>query len=146
MLFLLVVIAQCESKHTGGSSSQSSGSSTKCDMCGGSSSYSEVIETTTTVISPLDADNTASVPSVVQRKIIASGCPNHYSACTGKVGPSACADVGVEGSDTEAKDQGKVFGIPANPVIATSTYDNECYLGAASIALSAHRRQPPTHP
>ena len=80
------------------------GVSSKCDACGASSTYSEAI---------------AYDGIYEKRTITANGCPNHYSYCTGKVGPPGCGGIGEEGTDTEAAPQGKTIDIPARPVIAS---------------------------
>ena len=99
----------------------SSGSSTACDTCGDSATYAEEITTDS---------------GYELRTITTSGCPNHYSLCTGKAVISACGGVGEEGTDTEASDQERVVEIPASPVIATSTSDVSCDMGILSVALN----------
>lgn len=76
---------------------------TSCDACGGSTTYSEAITTD---------------GSYQKRTITASGCPNHYSVCTGKPGlEPTCGGVGEEGGASEAREQGKSIEIPAEPVL-----------------------------
>ena len=104
---------------------QPGGNSNKCDMCGASTTYGEQLLTGT-----LDG------VQVTKRTITANGCPNHYSVCTGKDGPPGCSAIGAEGTDTEAAEQDHVIDIPAYPVIASSTTDNECVMGATAIALN----------
>jgi hypothetical protein len=94
---------------------------TACDACGASATYAETI---------------ATVSGLVQRSITASGCPNHYSYCTGKDGLTGCGGVGVEGTASEATEQDNSLQIPANPVIASSTTDIECELGSIGITLN----------
>ena len=55
-----------------------------------------------------------------RRTIVTSGCPNHYSVCTGK-GFGVCGAQGVEGTDTEATEQGKTLAIPASPVLISGS-------------------------
>ena len=69
------------------------------------------------------------------RTINTTGCPNHYTVCTGK-NMSVCGAQGEEGTDTEATEQSKVIEIPASPVIATSTRDVSCTLGEIATALN----------
>ena len=96
------------------------GGNTACDMCGASATYTEAIDSSGTY---------------AKRTITSSGCPNHYNVCTGK-GFGVCGAIGVEGTGTEGTDQGKSIEIPASPVIATSTTDMTCSLGAMAIALN----------
>ena len=96
-----------------------SGSGELCDACGASATYVEAIS---------DSGGKK------KRTITSSGCANHYSVCTGK--PGICSAVGQEGSATEAKVQAKVIDIPAEPVIATTTKNIECSMGAIGIALN----------
>ena len=98
-----------------------SGSSSACDECGGSASYAEAITTDS---------------GYEKRTITTSGCPNHYSICTGKSAVSVCGDVGEEGSASEATQQNFVIEIPAEPVIATSTTDLTCEMSDIAIALN----------
>eukprot|EP00966_Prymnesium_polylepis_P133917 3095412-Prymnesium_polylepis.1 len=94
-----------------------------CDPCGSSSSYSETVST--------DSDG------VVSRLITSSGCPNHYSYCTGKPkNADVCGAVGSEGPGTEAVSQDYAVSIPANQVIATSTTDLTCTPGAIGYAMN----------
>ncbi len=51
-----------------------------CDPCGASATYAETIDTS---------------GSVPKRTITTSGCPNHYSVCTGKTGVGVCAGMCV---------------------------------------------------
>ena len=102
----------------------SGGSGAACDACGASASYSETV-----------ADD----GGYSKRTITSSGCPNHYSYCTGKAAVSNCggstAD-GKEGAVTEATEQNHNIEIPANPVIAASTTDVSCNTGNIAIALN----------
>ena len=84
---------------------------------------------------PTDSEVIDSSGTYAKRTITASGCPNHYSVCTGK-GIGVCGGLGEEGTGTEAADQGKVLEIPANPIIAASTTDISCALGELAIALN----------
>ena len=95
--------------------------SDSCDSCGSSATYSEAITTSN---------------GKALRTITSSGCPNHYSICTGKPGLTGCGGVGEEGSDSEATDQGKSIEIPAEPVIASTTSDVEFEMGAIAVALN----------
>lgn len=92
-----------------------------CDACGASASYLETI-----------ADDGGKK----KRTITSSGCPNHYSVCTGKPKMAVCAEIGMEGSGTEAKDQKKTTHIPAEPVLASAVEDIECKMGPVGIALN----------
>ena len=74
--------------------------------------------------------------SVATRTITSTGCPNHYSICTGKAGLTGCGGIGEEGTASEAKDQSKAYVIPANPVIASATTSVACDVGAIGIALN----------
>jgi len=67
--------------------------------------------------------------------ISASGCPNHYSYCTGKPSPE-CSAIGEEGSSTQATEQSHSVEIPAHPVFATQTTSIECEPGQIAIALN----------
>jgi len=62
----------------GGASAAPTTSAALCDPCGASATYAEAIDTS---------------GSVPKRTITTSGCPNHYSVCTGKVG--VCAGMSV---------------------------------------------------
>ncbi|KAJ1426718.1 YHYH protein-domain-containing protein [Ochromonadaceae sp. CCMP2298] len=122
LLFLCLtgkVIPQPPGGPPGGGGGTTSGAA--CDACGGSATYSEAITT---------------VSGLVKRTITSSGCPNHYSYCTGKEGLTGCPGTGLEGSASEATEQTTSVEIPANPVIAASTTDIECSLGASAIALN----------
>lgn len=101
--------------------SSSASSVQLCDACGASATYSEVISTES---------------SLSKRTITSSGCPNHYSVCTGKSGVPGCGSVGEEGTATEAKDQSKTYEVPGEPVLASSNTDIECDMGAIGIALN----------
>jgi len=92
-----------------------------CDACGSSATYSESI-TTDGVLS--------------KRTIATSGCPNHYSICTGKPGKDYCGNIGQEGPETEATDQSTTLEIPGSPVMAATTTDVECSMGSIAIALN----------
>jgi len=96
-------------------------SGTLCDMCGSSSTYSETIVTTTT-------------PKT--RHITSTGCPNHYSVCTGKSGLAGCGSKGVEGTATQAVVQSKSIQIPSEPIFATNRTSLTCQLGPIGIALN----------
>jgi len=95
--------------------------STACDACGSSATYQE---------------STSIDGSYVKRTITSSGCPNHYSYCTGKQGITGCGDIGEEGSGSEATAQDVVVEIPAYPVIASSKTSIECSVGSIAIALN----------
>jgi len=104
-----------------------SGSGLYCDQCGADASYSEV----------LDYDS-----NILLRYITTTGCPNHYSVCTGKEGLTGCSSIGEEGTASEAQfnsaddDGSTTISIPANPVFKSSTTDVECEMGAIAIALN----------
>lgn len=91
------------SKNNGGFGSTSNAA--KCDGLGSSATYTETID---------------SSGSVSKRAIIASGCPNHYSLCTGKSGTSGCGGLGEAGTDTEAYEQSTSLELPASPVLRDS--------------------------
>ena len=92
-------------------------------MCGASATYTETID--------------AASGGTARRTIVTSGCPNHYSVCTGK-GFGVCGAQGVEGTDTEATEQDKTLAIPASPVLisGSGTVDKTCTLGAIAISLN----------
>ena len=95
-----------------------------CDACGTSAGYLELISN--------DGGRD-------KRTVYASGCPNHYSYCTGKPGVAGCGGVGEEGSATEATLQAATFELPARPVliVAPSEYTNLlCNRGAIGVALN----------
>lgn len=91
-----------------------------CDACGESASYSEELGFST---------------RTRKREITASGCPNHYSFCSGK-SIRGCGGHGGEGSETKADVLNLEYTIPANPVIAATVDDFECSMGAIGIALN----------
>ncbi|KAK3284955.1 hypothetical protein CYMTET_7421 [Cymbomonas tetramitiformis] len=105
------------------SGSNTGTTTTSCNECGDDATYSESISE--------EGDYS-------KRTITTSGCPNHYSVCTGKSGVPGCGAVSEEGTATEAKatKDGTPIEIPANPVIATETSSVECVLGAIAIALN----------
>jgi len=93
-----------------------------CDACGASATYSETISTDS---------------GLKKRSITTSGCPNHYSVCTGKPGLAGCGGDGGEGTATEAKDQGKTIHVPAEPVLSSVGADDvECSVGEIATALN----------
>ena len=98
--------------------------SVKCAADGSSASYSETITT---------------AQGVTKRTITSTGCPNHESYCTGKPGPApACRDKGLQGTETEAVEQGVSVDIPANPILKSSYTAKEldCSMGAIAYALN----------
>ncbi|CAM9090860.1 unnamed protein product, partial [Ectocarpus fasciculatus] len=92
-----------------------------CDPCGGSATYYETI----TVFN-----------STEKRTISTTGCPNHYSYCTGKAGQEECGGIGNEGSASQAREQGVITEIPARPIFSESTTDTTCVLGNLGVALN----------
>jgi hypothetical protein len=81
--------------------------------------------------------------SIQTRRIVANGCPNHYTTCTGKSGVSGCGAVGEAGGGTEATESSKDLTIPLYPVLRDSyaTDDStaaitKCTLGDIAIALN----------
>ena len=99
-----------------------SSSEDSCDACGSSATYAEVISES---------------GGKKLRTITSSGCPNHYSVCTGKPKVSSCAAIGQEGTSSEAKAQSKQIEIPAEPVLATAPLTEiKCTMGAIAIALN----------
>ena len=92
-----------------------------CDGCGASATYAEEI---------------SQESGYSKRTITTSGCPNHYSICTGKSAVSVCGDIGAEGTASEASDQDQTIAVPGEPVLATSTTDIECDMGAIAVALN----------
>ena len=99
------------------------GSSSTCDYCGSSSTYSEAIST--------DSNS-----GKMKRTITATGCPNHYNLCTGKASISVCGDTGEEGTASEATEQTWSKMIPAEPVLATRNSSVECTVGTIALALN----------
>jgi len=111
------------------------GDNTACDATGTSSRYTENLDTS---------------GSVHKRQITTSGCPNHYSKCTGKSAVQVCGGVGEEGTATEAKStKTSVIEIPAKPILrnpnpftdatsltTTSNGGNKCVLGIQGVALN----------
>ena len=93
----------------------------QCDPCGGDASYLETI---------------SHFNGFEKRTIYSSGCPNHYSYCTGKSLSDGCGGRGVEGTDTQAAEQGTIVEMPARPVIAVSATDTTCSLGSLGVALN----------
>ena len=102
------------------------GTAQTCDACGASSTYEETI---------------SRQQGLWKRSVSASGCPNHYSFCTGK-DLRGCGGNFVftrrffsrdrytiwkpsqaEGTETKADVLNLEFEMPAEPVIATSTDD-----------------------
>jgi hypothetical protein len=116
MIFLFAILAFGAAQPPGPPST-----GTACDPCGSSASYSEAISTS---------------GGYLKRTVTTTGCPNHYSYCTGKSGIPGCGAIGEEGTDTEATDQSRVAEIPASPVIASTTTNVECELGEIGIALN----------
>ena len=81
--------------------------------------------------------------AIQTRRIVANGCPNHYTTCTGKSGVSGCGAVGEAGSGTEAMESSKDVTIPLYPKLRDSyaTDDSnaaitKCTLGTIAIALN----------
>jgi len=97
--------------------------STTCGACGSSATYSESLTETTS-------------DGRTIRTVTTTGCPNHYSYCTGKGVVDGCGDIGEEGTITEAKEQDIEFQVLANPVFAASTTDVQCSLGPIARALN----------
>ena len=93
----------------------------KCEPCGDSARY---IEHVTDFV------------GLSKRSITTSGCPNHYSYCTGKKNADGCAAKGNEGSASQALDQNRLVYIPGKPVIATSITDIECTMGTIAVGLN----------
>lgn len=110
----------------GGRPGGGAGGGAACDGTGSSATYAETIGT----------------GNVGTRQITSSGCPNHYSLCTGKAGISGCAAIGSAGTATEAKEQSKSLTIPSSPVlrssfgVGVSGSDVQCSLGPIAIALN----------
>jgi len=93
-----------------------------CDPCGASATYLEEI---------------APQGPNLKRTITTTGCPNHYSYCTGKARADECGAKGVEGTATQAEDQGTVQRVPASPVFVTGDLtDLTCKLGPIALALN----------
>ena len=92
-----------------------------CDACGASARYTEHI---------------SDFVGYSKRSITTSGCPNHYSYCTGKARADGCAARGNEGSASQALDQDRLIYIPGSPVIATAVTDIECQMGAVAVSLN----------
>eukprot|EP00603_Paraphysomonas_imperforata_P003019 CAMPEP_0114420456 /NCGR_PEP_ID=MMETSP0103-20121206/4567_1 /TAXON_ID=37642 ORGANISM="Paraphysomonas imperforata, Strain PA2" /NCGR_SAMPLE_ID=MMETSP0103 /ASSEMBLY_ACC=CAM_ASM_000201 /LENGTH=794 /DNA_ID=CAMNT_0001588937 /DNA_START=108 /DNA_END=2492 /DNA_ORIENTATION=- len=92
-----------------------------CEACGDSARYVEHI---------------TDYVGYSKRTITTSGCPNHYSYCTGKKNAAGCAAKGNEGSQSQALDQDRLVYIPGEPVIATSPTDIECNMGAVAVSLN----------
>jgi len=90
-----------------------------CDACGASTTYTEVI-------------------SNDKRKITGSGCPHHYSYCTGKALSDDCGGYEEEGSVSEAVKQCFTYVIPAYPVLREDgdEYSVACEMGTIGIALN----------
>ena len=84
-----------------------------CDPCGASAVYAEVI-------------GSRHSSGYHSRRITTSGCPNHYSVCTGKALNSVCGRVGTEGMGSEATDQDRQTAVPAYPKLAAQTTDVSC--------------------
>lgn len=98
---------------------------TMCDPCGGSSTYSEVIDTSTY--------------SFTIRKVYSSGCPNHYNYITGRQYKKD--GIGVEGDKTWSYEQAKHtsgYEIPAEPLLLSESdaFDMEFSMGLQGIALN----------
>ena len=91
-----------------------------CDACGSSSTYEETLSRES---------------GLWKRSISASGCPNHYSYCTGK-DIRGCGGNFAEGTETKADVLDLALEIPAEPVLATTTEDLTCDMGAIGIALN----------
>ena len=92
-----------------------------CDPCGASASYSEAI---------------SEEDGVAVRTVTTSGCPNHYSYCTGKSATSGCGGRGEEGTESQADDMEYVLTFPAEPVIASKTVNVSCTQGGIGYALN----------
>jgi len=72
-----------------------------------------------------------------KRIITTTGCPNHYSLCTGKKGNTGCGGVGVAGTATQALVQTTTFTMLAYPVMQSSkTTDTSCSAGAIGVAVN----------
>jgi hypothetical protein len=95
-----------------------------CDACGLSAAYAEL----------LSFEQGRS-----KRTVRTAGCPNHYSHCTGKPGVAGCGAVSGEGTGTEAVATGRVFELPASPVLIAAPSDYTpllCDLGPTGVALN----------
>lgn len=92
-----------------------------CDACGASARYTEHL---------------TDFVGYSKRSITTSGCPNHYSYCTGKKRADGCAAKGNEGSASQALDQDRLVHIPGSPVIASAVTDIECSMGAVAVSLN----------
>ena len=94
------------------------GGGERCDAMGADARYDEVLdlETSTRVVST-------------------SGCPNHYSLCTGKP-VTGCGGIGEEGTQTEARFTDAVFSIPTHPVFRANgaTQDISCTPNTLAVA------------
>lgn len=93
----------------------------QCDACGSSATYYETVH---------------DQGGVMKRTVTSTGCPNHYSLCTGKARQEGCGGRGVEGNASQATEQGVYFEIPAVPLIARNVTDISCVGGAIAVALN----------
>lgn len=98
---------------------------TQCDTCGGSSTYSEVIDSTSY--------------DFPVRRVYSSGCPNHYNYVTGRQACKNC--YGVEGDSTWSYEQATHiagYDIPAEPLLVSEAdaFDMEFKMGLIGIALN----------
>ena len=83
----------------------SSGAS--CAADGSGAAYTETITT---------------AQGVAKRAIVATGCPNHESYCTGKpANKPTCDEEGKKGSGTEATEQSLSVEVPANPKLLSAS-------------------------
>ena len=83
-----------------------------CDPCGASATYSEALW--------------QRGDGKWRRTITTTGCPNHYSYCTGKGSDDDCGYVGEEGVATQATDQDKSYIIPGTPVMRIDGTQTKC--------------------
>jgi len=93
-----------------------------CGICGSSASYEETI-------------------SNGARVITTSGCPHHYSICTGKGTTDGCGADYTEGTLSEATEQCETYTIPARPQFRDGYLDDDiysvaCQMGAIGVALN----------
>ena len=78
-------------------------------------------------------------PNPYPNQVRTSGCPNHYSFCTGAASAAGGGARGAEGTASAAVASGRHFEIPASPVfiVAPSEYTRRtCDLDPIGVALN----------
>jgi len=133
LLFVIVIGCTLARKPPSNNNNNNNSNDSSDDSSDDSTSYSEgdscgiCGDGTSTYVESISGD---------ARIITGTGCPHHYSVCTGKGVLDHCGGTGEEGSETEASVQNFEYEIPAYPVLRTDTYSVACAMGAIGVALN----------